>query len=322
MQNRRQIMQLLHITETKLRLEWIEDLLAVMDNGSLSRAAQKRLLTQPAFSRRIRSIEDYVGVELLDRSRKPVQLKKSILDQRQKMQDLASGLRQLVMELNRHDRDAQNRIVIASQHAITTSVAPNLIKKAVDGSNLSIRLRSANRDECHVLLMTHQADLMLIYQSESDPLPTGDHFLEQCCLGSETLVPVFSTKHLHQLNTSYAAGEIPVIVYPSDVFLGRLLDQDILPKIPGASFIRKKAETALTLAGLQLALTGIGVAWIPKSLAKAQLGEHILTDLSDILPSAALMIWAIRLNIAKSEVEERFWQTVKSIAVSADHPAP
>ena len=305
-----------------MRLEWIEDLLAVMDNRSLSRAAQKRLLTQPAFSRRIRSIEDYVGVELLDRTRKPVQIKKSILGQRQKMQDLAFGLRQLAMEFNRRDRDAQNRIVIASQHAITTSLAPRLVKEVADDTGLRFRLRSANRDECHVLLMTRQADIMLIYQCKSDPLPTEDAFLEQHCIGGETLIPTYSTAHLHHLNQSISAGEIPIIAYPSDVFLGRLLDQEVLPRIPSTNFINIKAETALTLAALQLALNGSGVAWIPRSLAKEKLHENNLTDLSDSLPSAELTIWAIRLNIAKSEVEESIWNTVRSISVSADPTGP
>lgn len=305
-----------------MRLEWIEDLLAVMDNRSLSRAAQERFLTQPAFSRRIRSIENYVGVELLDRTRKPVQLKKSIVDQRQKMQELASGLRQLAMEFNRRDRDSQNRIVIASQHAITTSIAPSLVRKASDDKSLRIRLRSANRDECHVLLMTRQADLMLIYQCRSDPLPTEGDFLEQYCIGRETLIPIYSTEHLHRLNTSMAAGEIPIIAYPPDVFLGRLLDQEVLPRIANANFINQKAETALTLAALQLALNGSGLAWIPKSLAKEKLLEHALTDLSDSLPSADLTIWAIRLNIAKSDVEESIWNTLRSISVSADLTEP
>jgi DNA-binding transcriptional LysR family regulator len=34
-----------------MRLEWLEDILAVMETGSFIRAAEQRLLTQPAFSR-------------------------------------------------------------------------------------------------------------------------------------------------------------------------------------------------------------------------------------------------------------------------------
>jgi DNA-binding transcriptional LysR family regulator len=40
-----------------MRLEWLDDILAVAQTGSFSEAAQKRHLTQSAFSRRIRTIE-------------------------------------------------------------------------------------------------------------------------------------------------------------------------------------------------------------------------------------------------------------------------
>ena len=56
-----------------MRLEWLEDILAVVETGSFIKAAERRCLTQSAFSRRIRMIETHVGAELFDRARKPVE---------------------------------------------------------------------------------------------------------------------------------------------------------------------------------------------------------------------------------------------------------
>ena len=61
-----------------MRLEWIRDLLAVMEGGSLARAAERRFVTQSAFTRRIRLIEDSLGAELFDRSRKPLEMLASV----------------------------------------------------------------------------------------------------------------------------------------------------------------------------------------------------------------------------------------------------
>ena len=44
-----------------MRLEWLEDILAIAQTGSFSGAAERRNLTQSAFSRRIRQIEDYLA---------------------------------------------------------------------------------------------------------------------------------------------------------------------------------------------------------------------------------------------------------------------
>ena len=148
-----------------MRLEWLEDILAVVETGSFNAAAARRNVTQPAFSRRIRAIEDYVGAELFDRDRKPVGLKPSISAQQEEIKRLVSEMKDLLYELRRQGREANNRIVIASQHAITTSRAPGIIEAFSNTIDVSVRLRSANRDECLALLMTKQADLLLNYQS-------------------------------------------------------------------------------------------------------------------------------------------------------------
>jgi DNA-binding transcriptional LysR family regulator len=51
---------------------WLEDFLALVDSGSFSRTAELRHVTQPAFSRRIRALERWVGVNLFERNRHPV----------------------------------------------------------------------------------------------------------------------------------------------------------------------------------------------------------------------------------------------------------
>jgi DNA-binding transcriptional LysR family regulator len=290
-----------------MRLEWLEDILAVLETGSFNRAAEQRLLTQPAFSRRIKAIEHYVGVDLFDRSRKPAQLKQVVRDQQQRMQELVGGLRDLVYEFKRQDRETHKQIVIASQHAIAATVAPDLVRRLSSERDISVRLRSANRDECYALLVTKQADVALMYRTPSDPLPDGDDFLEEAEVRNERLVPAIARDELQKFHHDLAVGDLAVVAYPSDVSLGQVLNQEILPAID-ADFIRKKAETALTLAALQMALSGVGVAWVPQSLAANEFAAGSLVDLSAVLPSSALTVVAVRLTGAKTTAEDQVWQ--------------
>ncbi len=61
---------------------WIEDLLAVLDTGSVMPATEQRFLTQSALTRRMLSVESALGTQLLDRTRKPVQLLPHILNKK------------------------------------------------------------------------------------------------------------------------------------------------------------------------------------------------------------------------------------------------
>lgn len=295
-----------------MRLEWFSDLLAIMDNDSLNRAAEKRFLSQPAFSRRIRVIEEYIGVELLDRSRKPARLKPQVLEQKRKIQQLVNGIHELMQEFQRSDNEPMNNMVIACQHAITTSIAPGLIKRVSDDIDLNIRLRSANRDECYAMLMTKQADIMLVFSSKNEPLSSQERYLDRCDLGDDNLIPVCASSELAGVEKQLEAGEINIVAYPSDVFFGTLIDREVFPILRENILIRKNTETALSQAVLQCALAGIGTAWVPSSLAKLELANGHLSNLSDRLPMVKLSTTAVRLNESKSAVENQFWEIIST----------
>lgn len=292
-----------------MRLEWLEDLLAVIETGSFNAAAQKRLLTQPAFSRRIRAIEDYVGVELFDRTHKPIQLRPATTDQHEQIARLAAALRQLVHDLKRGDRAVGNRVIIASQHALTTALTPTLIQRIqARDPNTYIRLRSANLDECFSLLLSRQADIALIYRPVGEDHPVAGDYLESVTLGQDRLVPVYSTAGRSKLNTQFAEGSIPMIAYPGEVFLGQIMDRLILPQVRNLAVVDTKVETALTLAAMELATQGIGVAWVPASLAKSRIGDGRLADLSSTLPSYMLDCTVARLIGSRGHAEDAVWQ--------------
>ena len=54
--------------------KWLEDFISLAETRSFSRSAEARHVTQPAFSRRIRSLETWLGADLVDRTTYPTQL--------------------------------------------------------------------------------------------------------------------------------------------------------------------------------------------------------------------------------------------------------
>ena len=47
--------------------KWLEDFLVLAETHSFSRSAELRGVTQSAFSRRIRALEEWLGTDLLSR---------------------------------------------------------------------------------------------------------------------------------------------------------------------------------------------------------------------------------------------------------------
>jgi DNA-binding transcriptional LysR family regulator len=54
--------------------KWVEDFICLADTRSFSRSASARHSSQSAFSRRIQSLEVWLGTELVDRSSTPPSL--------------------------------------------------------------------------------------------------------------------------------------------------------------------------------------------------------------------------------------------------------
>lgn len=294
-----------------MRLEWLEDLLAVAETGSFQEAADRRRLTQSAFSRRIQHIEEQIGVELFDRTRKPVQLNPAMAQQRDQMVKLANDLRQLVNDLRRGERMALNRITIASQHALTTALTPQILKGIhASHADVHVRLRSANLDECFALLLSRQADIALVYRLPDEPHPIGASFVETAVIGTDQLLPVIASHEASVLNRRLAAGELPYIAYPSEVFLGQALERFILPQVQSSIRVTPKAETALTLAALELAAVGVAVAWVPGSLARPRIANGTLADLSETLPTYRLEVTAVRLFGDTRPIARSVWQEI------------
>lgn len=297
-----------------MRLEWLEDIVAVAETGSFNEAAERRRLTQSAFSRRISGIEDYLGVELFDRSRKPVQLRQTTEDQREQILRLIHDLRRLADDLRRGDRRTSNRIVIASQHALTTSLTPTILKGIqTRGENTYVRLRSANLDECFALLLSRQADVALVYRVPGEDHPISADYIETIMICPDRLVPVYAGSALTELNERLEGGEVPYIAYPREVFLGQALERLILPQVRNQTRIIAAAETALTLAALEMAAVGVAVAWVPASLAEARIRTGELADLSGTLPGCALEVTAARLSGNFGAPEDRIWEQLSQL---------
>lgn len=291
-----------------MHLEWLEDILAIEQTGSFSGAAEKRRLTQSAFSRRVKQIEEHIGVELFDRSHKPVILKPTTMAQREKIVQIAASLRQLVVDLRRGEQITTNRIAIASQHSLTTSLAPSIIQGIqLRGEETYVRLRSANLDECFGLLLSRQADIAIFYVLPDGRVEVRDDYLETAIIGSDRLIPVFARDLSSRFASNADLADLPYVAYPNDVFFGQVMDRHILPAIAMPAVPVPMAETALTLAAIEMAAVGAAVAWVPASLALERISTGRLVDLSYLLPSCDLLVKAARLPGASGQVEMDFW---------------
>ncbi len=287
-----------------MRLEWIDDILAVLDGGSLARAAEKRLLTQSAFTRRVRVIEESIGVTLFDRRRKPVTLMPGVQALEAELRDLSVRLHKLRYTLKTASDKAGQSLAFVCQHALTTTVSPQIVRTLTQDYGASVRVCSGNQDECLMQLISKEVDFAIMYALPDEERAGPGKAFEAVTLGADLLIPVSTSSIRLKLGDT----TIPTITYPEEVFLGHVFSQKIRPLLPKSIQVSTVAETALTLAMLQLALKGIGMAWLPRSLIVDHLAQGRLVSMDDALPAQRLVIRMVRLSEAQGSHAEQVWQ--------------
>lgn len=298
-----------------MRLEWLEDILAVAETGSFTEAAERRRLTQSAFSRRIQGIEEFIGVELFDRTRKPIHLRPSTEHQRKKMVHIVAQLRQLTFDLRAGDAALKRNLVIVSQHALSATLTPAILWRLEDRHQDVIhRLLSADFDECFSHLLARRAHIAVVYRLPRTEHPIGDDFAETLAIDFDRMIPVIGSGKVKEFCTS-DDRDFSYIAYPRDVFFGEVMERLILPQIPKHRHAIPKVETALTLGAMEMAAIGVGVSWVPQSLAVARVSDGRLIDLSSTLPSCELEVTAVRLR-GETELEvDEVWAQITGKAV-------
>lgn len=300
-----------------MKFDWLEDLIALLDTGSVVEAAASRNISQSAFSRRIQAAENIFNIELINRSAKPNRPSEVVSVHSDELRQLAYMQTQMIKQLQIGGREGAKHIVIAAQHAITTSLGPSLVKRISAIEKTHVRLRSGSRDECEALLLTAQANIALTYWTDLDSGRQNKNLTEEVVVAEDTFIPVFDSSKVDDLLWRFRDGQLDIVAYPADVFLGSEFNRQVLPNLEKVCQVNTVAETALSPAVLQLAAKGVGAAWVPRALAQDKLESGVLTDLSQYFGTVNLIIIAMRLRDRFSPNNGEIWQALTQVTDSA-----
>ena len=265
-----------------MRLEWLEDILAVHDAGSLRAAADQRLLTASAFTRRIRVVEEAIGGELFDRSNKPVTLRPHVVAMIPSIRELAISLKKVQNDLSGLGDDGQITRIIC-QHTLSVSWAPK-VAKLLTLHGLQMRIKSGSKDECVLSVMRNDTDLAIVYDDPNLQSEKNPDLFDCFRFATEQFLPVAASSLDTILKQSAETTRVPFVAYPRDIYLGEVLERALSKGLSKGLNVAIVAESGLGPAVLEFVREGIGVGWLPLSIIKDELDAGSLIEMSDILP--------------------------------------
>jgi len=301
-----------------MNLSWLDDFLALAATGNFSRAADERHMTQPAFSRRVRALEEWLGVALFDRSSQPAQLTEVGQWFRQVAQDLQADVARIPGEARNIVEASATTLRFAATHALSFTFLPRWLRALELRTTIGpIQLDSDVQEKCEALLLQSKAQFMLAHAHPRVPGPLDEAGYPSAVVGSDRLVAVSAPdpqgRPLHCLLTEGKAAAVQGLGYSVESGLGR-----ILRELKGPGLERLLAPSLLTahLASVLriMALDGRGLAWLPELLVGDDLASGRLVVAAPDDWSIDLDIRLYRDRAAHGNAVETFWHAATEFA--------
>ena len=284
-----------------MEFTWFKDLGHLAQTGNFSQAAELSHVSQPAFSRRIKALEAWVGTTLVDRSHHPVALTSAGLQMLEAGQQAVTRIETERAQIREAQALPDKYVVtFGTQHSIGWRFYPAWLQGFEEAYGpIMSRLRADNLPNCVADLAAGEVDFVIAYESRYARSIEPFGSLESLAIGQDALIPVCRTaadgKPLFVFDDANAP-QIPYLRFGADApinsHVGPLLDglglQDRLHVVyenPMAGALRIRARD------------GAGIAWLPKSLVLPDLEAGLLTQTGE--PD-----WQIRLDIRLHRLRE------------------
>lgn len=287
-----------------MELKWLEDFLSIATTRSFSRSAEARNVTQSAFSRRIRSLELWLGTELLDRSTYPVTLTADGRLFRESAEEIVRLSYQSRASLGgRTDMLPREAISLTALHTLSATFVPRWLGDLRDSlGDLGSRILPENYALCVQALVEGGYDFLLTFYHPSVPVPLDPARFPFVTVGRDSLVAVADARHIAGWRR---AGRLPLLQYSRGSFLGLLTS--LAQGQPGApdTFIAHVNENSMAEAMKFMALEGHGVAWLPRSLVADEIAQ---ARLQVVAPELPMDIRLYRNGARSRAIVERVWK--------------
>jgi len=253
-----------------METKWIEDFLSVAETLNFSRSAKLRHVTQPAFCRRIRALEDWLGAELFDRSSYPTRLTPAgdtFLAHAKEMLEHTLTARSV---LRGQAADTQSVMTFAMPHTLSLTYFPAWLAEveAVTGM-MSVRLTASNVHDAVMALVSGNCDVLMCYHHPYQSMEFDSGRYAMLRVGIEPLQPYAKTdddgKPLFKLPGT-PARPLPFLCYAPSTSLGRMVEK-VLTESARPVHLFRRFEADLAEGLKMMALHGHGIAWLPASAA-------------------------------------------------------
>lgn len=294
---------------------WLEDFVCFGRHLNFTKAAVERNVTQSAFSRRIMSLEHWIGTELIDRKTFPATLSDAGVEFLPVAKRMLQRLHRSRDEIRAKSGTSVDTIRFTAPHSISIhNLMPLLSDLEQVIPDLKTQVVADNLHNCFDQLAENNCDFLMCYQSTNVPIMLDEQAFDCIEMGSDRLLPVCAPSSLGGRKLELPGWNeepIPYLQYSRGSFLGSVVEQLFSSKPPNLAV---KHVNAFSEALKNLCIHGAGIAWLPEASIKRELAEGKLLVAGDENWSIDLKVVVYTETQLHQKQSSNVWQHFQSSA--------
>lgn len=259
-----------------MELKWLEDFICLAETGSFSKAAEVRFVTQSAFSRRIKALENWLGTTLVERKAQPSNLTQDGIRFLENAEQCVRLFKKMRADFNHPANHKKHSLTIGIADTLSIHFFPKWIKAMVpDLTDYYFDLYSNRKSGASFFesLRVQEYDLLICYSGDFDSAEVDRENIVRQTVAEEMFVPVCSATFYKLHTPDFSCKEKGPYSYigykPNSIFPKKIERQ--FNKADYRTLFSPVMESSSAESIKALVKNDLGIAWLPKSTIREEL---------------------------------------------------
>ncbi|KUJ73190.1 hypothetical protein AVO45_15730 [Ruegeria marisrubri] len=258
-------------------VRWLEDFLALVELRNFTRAAEFRNVSQAAFSRRIQSLEQWLGTALVVKGAVPVRLTEAGEQFRENAQVAVERLLEARSSIRASQFDVMSQVRIAMPNVLARSEFKQVLGVIGRKANSSFSVIVGTTSDVVARYLAGDADILFAHDCRAIPTHESLDTHERLVIRSDRFMP-YATRDESRREAFGFPGTprqpFPMVAYSHRAYFARLFEH-VLERSHCALPHKVRVQCDMSDVLKEVIVAGYGVGWLPESAVDEAAAEQI-----------------------------------------------
>lgn len=295
-------------------IRWLQDFLALAELRNFTRAAEFRNVSQAAFSRRIQSLEHWVGTALVIKGSQPVRLTEAGEQFREGAQTSVERLLEARAGIRGNQFEVMSQIRLAMPNVLARSDFRRLLGMIGLGGKSAFSVIVGTTAEVTARYLAGDADILLAHDCPALPSHESLSLQKRLVLRADRFLPYAARSGGDFGFPGSPRAPFPLIAYAQRAYFAQLFEH-VLSRAQTRPAYKMAVQCDMSDVLKEVIVAGFGVGWLPESAVDAA-SAALIAPVGGPEWELPMQICAFRPARALGPRVEEVWRALSQTALA------